>query len=965
MCNFFSPALSATEKISKPDDSFLQNKGQWQKEILFKGSSASTNVYFLKDGLSFAEVGEEVENPDGSEDYPFLVWNMKFVNPNPAMEISGVGGKKSVVSYLSGSDPGKWIVHPEEYSQLQYTSIYKNIDLHFYGSGNNLKYDYIVHHGGDIKSIRAYYEGIKNLSVNADGELEVETEWNTQLQKTPLAWQLINGVKQFVNVNYKIINDTTFGFEAINGFNKNYDLIIDPLFEMVWSSYTNIPGGSNNINYCFANAMDNDGNVYLTGYSDDSFPITPGAYSGASGIGPEVYIAKFSSDGTTLIYWTYLLGESSEFGADIAVDEFGRAYVTGVVEVNITGLTSFATTANAYQTAHNAGGDAFLTVLNPAGSGLVYSTFIGGTGGETAYSVALGGNGIAYIAGETSTGNFPVKASPSFPTGSADVFVAKFDINQIGNNSLIYSARIGGGVFSYCGARSVAVDNSGNAFVTGTLGSSFGTPAYPTTTGAYSTVYNPGLDGGMFFVTKLSNTIPVTLSYSTFIAPGTSSAIDVDPITGDAFVSGTTYTFAFPVTAGALQPVHAGAGGTDAFAVRLNAAGNALVYCTFLGGIDYDKGTGIAVNSAGEAYISGISQNSFPTSPGAYQPNNAGTYDFFVVNLNATGTGYACGGSTYVGGSDADYSGSFYDYPAPKVSIRNHGGNNDTICVSATSHSQDFPTTPGVYGPVKVNGIADQPVFFKMTCFTAGAIPAINLSSTDTTWCDKKAIDFFDLSANNPTSWQWYFPGATPDTSSAQNPQGIYYPSYGSYNVTLVACNAFGCDSITFTNFIIEYQIPAPPVITISNDTLFSSPAFSYQWYDLTGAIAGATNDYYVITQPGTYFVLISDSIGCNAASNTIVVTAINDFINNHNGIIVYPNPFSTTTTLSFHLEKTGNVTVTIYDVTGRKIKNVFTGKLSSGIQEIKIDSKDLGKGIYFCEVKTISKSFKTKTIIQ
>ena len=145
------------------------------------------------------------------------------------------------------------------------------------------------------------------------------------------------------------------------------------------------------------------------------------------------------------------------------------------------------------------------------------------------------------------------------------------------------------------------------------------------------------------------------------------------------------------------------------------------------------------------------------------------------MNLNASGTGYACGGSTYIGGSSADYSGSFYDYPSPHVSIREHGGNNDTICISSTTHSQDFPTTAGAYEPNKVNGIADQPVFFKLTCNTPGIIPVVTIGALDSTWCNKQATSFYDNSTNNPTSWTWYFPGAFPSTSTLQNPTGIYY----------------------------------------------------------------------------------------------------------------------------------------------------------------------------------------------
>ncbi len=950
-CMFNFQTLSASGRNSGSPGSFLQNKGQWQNEILYRGHTNGHNVYFLKDGLSFAQIGEEVENEDGSEVYPSLVWNMKFVNSNPSKKITAIDESKSVISYISGNDSTKWIIHPEQCSRIKYSSVYPGIDLLFYNSAGNLKYDYIVHKGGSVDEIVSTYEGIKNLQINADGELEVVTEWNTQVHQQPVAWQIIKGKKVAVNVYYTLVNDSTFGFEVPGGFDKNYDLIIDPLFQMVWSSYTNIPGGSNNMNYCFSNAMDADGNVYLTGYSDDSFPITPGAYSNASGIGPEIYIAKFSADGSTLIYWTYLLGTSSEFGADIQVDEFGRAYVTGTVELNITGVTTFATTTNAYQQVHNTGSDAFLTVLNAAGSGLVYSTFIGGTGSETGYDLALALNGIAYVTGYTSIGNFPVVNSTTYPSGDNDAFVAKFDINQSGAGSLIYSTRIGAGSFSYCKSRSIAVDNAGNAYITGTISSTSITPAFPITPGAYNTVYNGGQDGAMFFVAKLSAITPVTLLYSTYVAPGTGNAIDVNKTTGEVFVAGTTYTFAFPTTPGVLQPVHAGAGGTDAFVVKLDATGSVLDYATFLGGVDYDQGTGLAVNSAGEAYICGITQNQFPTSPGAYQPNNAGTYDFFVVQLNTTATGYGCGGSTYVGGSDADYAGSFYDYPSPRISIQDHGGFNDTISISSTSHSQDFPTTPGVFGPVKVNGIADQPVFFKMTCVPAGAAPNVNLSSSDTSWCDKKAIDYFDLSTNNPVTWSWYFQGATPDTSTLQNPTGIYYPAYGTFDVKLVACNASGCDSMVLPAFITEYQLAPAPVISQSADTLYSTPAYSYQWYDLNGPLPGATSVYYVPPVPQTYFVIITDSLGCSSPSGYMVISDIPE-ASGFNHAVIIPNPARDEASLFAEIQRQGHIIISLEDISGRTVKLLFSGEAAPGPFRVRIDLQELESGIYYCTIR-------------
>ncbi|MBK9525101.1 MAG: T9SS type A sorting domain-containing protein [Bacteroidetes bacterium] len=950
-------------KAASSPVTFLQNGGQWDSTILFSGQSTATRVAFLREGLSFSQSGEEVELPDGTEDYPFIVWNMKFVEPSTSLNISGTEGKESVFSYLSGNDPKKWVIHPEEFSQLKYSSVFQGVDLDIYGHGTEIKYDYIVHPGADINSIKAYYEGITSLSLTPKGELAIGTPYNVQLQKKPVAWQIVEGKKQFVEMNYLLINDSTFGFESTQGYNDNYDLIIDPLFQMVWSSYTKATGAGNNINYCFSNAMDNDGNVYLTGMVDASFPTTAGAYSGPGNIYPEIFVSKFASDGTTMLYGTYLPGSSSEFGTGIAVDNLGRAYVTGVVDLNITGLTNFPSTPNAYQPIHDAGSDAFLTVLNSTGTGLIYSSFLGGTGSETGYGIALGGTGIAYITGNTSVGNFPRKNSSPFPSGDRDAFVAKFDINQSGANSLVYSVRLGGGPFSYSEGRSIAVNNAGNAFITGKIFSSSGTPTYPISAGAYNSVFNTGMDGVMTYVTKLSATTPVTLDYSTFLAPGTGSAIALHAASGDAYVVGSTNTFTFPVTPGALQTTHAGNNGTDAFVLRLNASGTALVYSTFLGGYRSDDGTGLAVNSIGEAYAVGISQDSFPTSTGAYQPRNAGTYDFFAVNLNASGTGYGCGGSTYIGGSDADYSGSFYDYPSPHLSLRDHGGNNDTVCISSTTHSQDFPTTPGVYGPVKVNGIADQPVFFKLTCFTSGVVPAVSMMSSDTSWCSKKAINFFDASTNNPTSWRWYFPGAVPDTSTAQNPTNIYYPNSGTFDVILVACNSFGCDSVSYPAFITEFANPAQPLVTINSDTLCAGVYSAYEWFALNNpTVILSTDQCFIVPAPGNYSVRVTDVNGCRAVSESAIteIPLLNSSISN---LKVIPNPSSGIFTFEFDLLLANSVEIKILDRIGKEVIISSRTILENGNHQVSLDLSELSSGIYFGVVSSDTKVQMVKMV--
>ena len=144
------------------------------------------------------------------------------------------------------------------------------------------------------------------------------------------------------------------------------------------------------------------------------------------------------------------------------------------------------------------------------------------------------------------------------------------------------------------------------------------------------------------------------------------------------------------------------------------------------------------------------------------------------------------------------------------------------------------------------------------------------------------------MSLNNPTSWKWYFPGATPATTTLQNPTGIYYPSYGQFDVSLKACNAGGCDSVFFPLFITELQNPAAPIVTVNGSMMCSSPAYSYAWYE-TGnlTLLLSSNQCYQPTVPGNYFVIIADSNGCSTPSATIAITSLQNE-NNHACILTY-----------------------------------------------------------------------------
>jgi len=232
--------------------------------------------------------------------------------------------------------------------------------------------------------------------------------------------------------------------------------------------------------------------------------------------------------------------------------------------------------------------------------------------------------------------------------------------------------------------------------------------------------------------------------------------------------------------------------------------------------------------------------------------------------------------------------------------------------------------------------------------------PLTLFNSSDTSFCEKKCIDFFDLSTNSPIAWQWYFPGADTLTSNLQNPTGICYSNYGSFDVTLIACNTIGCDTLTVTNFIQEFQSPSIPVVISNFDTLFSTPAFSYQWYNSSGIIIGATGQYYVYPAPGSYFVLVSDTNGC-ASSSAVIYTSVEN-IHSDNRLSIYPNPSNGD--LFINCSRIHITAVKIYDQRGRA---VYAGKFEEGKNHIRLDLDD---GIYFLEAVSDKNIIREKFII-
>jgi len=340
-----------------------------------------------------------------------------------------------------------------------------------------------------------------------------------------------------------------------------------------------------------------------------------------------------------LVYSTYLGGSGSDGGGGVAVDALGNVYVAGFTQ-----SIDFPTTSGAFRTSRVANTDAFVTKLNPAGSALVYSTYLGGSGNDVARAIAVDSSGNAYVLGDTTSSiDFPTTAGAfqsSYGGGNTDAFVTK--LNPAGN-ALVFSTYFGGSLTEF--SRGLAVDSSGNVYVAGRTDSD----DLPTVNAFQPTLHS---DAGNGFVTKL-NPNGNALVYSTYLG-GTGNddafSIAVDSL-GSAYVTGLVTSIDFPTTPGALQ-TGIGGGFLDAFATKLNATGG-LVYSTYLGGSANDEGFGIAVDTSGNAYVTGITASTdFHTTTGAFQTSLVGNSDAFVTKLNPSGSASVY--STYLGGSAKD-----------------------------------------------------------------------------------------------------------------------------------------------------------------------------------------------------------------------------------------------------------------------------------------------------------------------
>jgi uncharacterized repeat protein (TIGR02543 family) len=856
-----SSALKVDRAFGRMPLYFISNGGQVDGPVAYYIQGKDKTIYFTSEGLTYVLNERRIgDNKDKEVDFrgkrlsmdmaehgarSLSCWIVKqdFVGADPNVRPSGEEKTEAVISYFKGS-PEEWKTGLSTYSRIIYRNLWPGIDLVYYGTTDRLKYEFIVHPGADPSLIRLAYRGASAVKVNGDGRIEVRTPVRGFEDDVPAAYQEADGERVDVALSYileqpsekesgvaveeAITKSFIYGFE-VGDYDRTKPLILDPAV-LVYCGYI---GGSDEDDYGYGIAVDAAGNAYVTGLTSSTeatFPVTVGPDLTHNGY-YDAFVAKVNSSGTALVYCGYIGGSGyfpSNYGYDIgtgiAVDGEGNAYVAGYTNST---EGNFPVTVGPDLT-YNGGEDAFVAKVNASGTALVYCGYIGGSSGDLGYGIAVDAAGNAYVTGYTQStqATFPVLYGPdlTYNGGWCDAFVAK--VNASGT-TLVYCGYIGGSDIDK--GTGIAVDGEGNAYVTGITYS---------TEATFPVLYGPDLthNGGYYnaFVAKV-NPSGTSLLYCGYIGgsggdEGWGIAVDGE---GNAYVTGITFSHedTFPVTVG---PDLTHNGYYDAFVAKVNSSGTALVYCGYIGGDNTDEGYGIAVDSAGNAYVTGGTRSSEATFPVTVGPEltftpYAGYPDAFVARVNSSGTALVyCG---YIGGSGEDIGRG--------IAVDSAG--NAYVTGSTSSTEATFPVNVGP--DLTYNGYGDAfvaKIIHQYALQYALTIAAGTGGTTDPTPGNYTHDSGTQVSITATPSSGYRFSGWSGSATGTTNP---------------ITITMDGDKSIT-ANFIRQYTLtiaagtggttdPAPGNYTHDSGTQVSitaTPSSGYRFSGWSGSASGTTN---------------------------------------------------------------------------------------------------------------------------
>jgi hypothetical protein len=577
-------------------------------------------------------------------------------------------------NYLTGGDPSHSHGGIPTYGRVTYEAVYPGVDVSYHGNPGQLAYGFAVAPGIGPSVIKMEFEGVQGLRVDDHGDLVLTVAERELRQPAPVVYQEGPAGSVPVDGGFLAGDDGLLSF-TIGEYDQTRRLLIDATL-----AYSSFLGGTG-AELGSSIAVDMHGNAYVVGpTTSPDFPTTSGAYDTSYSGNSDGFVAKFSRDGSALVYSTFLGGSERDDADSVAVDLRGNAYVRGITQ-----SPDFPTTPGAFDRTFNGGFDAYVAKLSPDGSTLGYSTFLGGANFDSGSGIAVDRRGAAYVSGITGSPEFPTTPGayqtnfhgvggplpPPFGPGDFDAFLTKLDSS---GSRLEYSTFLGGSGLDV--GFEVALNPRDEAYVSGLTTS----PDFPTTAGAFDTTLTGPLDA---FVTKFSRDGSAA-EYSTFLGgSGVEGALGLDvDLRGSAYVSGGTVSPDFPTTPGAFDRTFNG--GTDVFVTKLTPDGSALTYSTFVGGGGTDQGFALAVNHLGEAYVAGGTTSSdFPTTPDAIATTLNGDTDAFLTKISRDGNRLVF--STYLGGSGFD--------TGHDVSVDARGA----AYVTGETWSPDFPITAGAF----------------------------------------------------------------------------------------------------------------------------------------------------------------------------------------------------------------------------------------------------------------------------
>jgi hypothetical protein len=669
---------------------FVENVGQAHATVRAIAQGPGYSFAFGSRGMRVSLVGQGgLRGADASG----VTMMLGFVGANAHADIELRGRGAAKFDYLVG-DRTTWRAGLATYRELVYRDLWPGIDVAFSGSRGALKYEFRVQPGADPRQIRLAYSGIDSLSVSSGGGLEIHTKRGVLRDAAPVTYQDVHGWRVDVASRFELRSAQAYGF-AVGGYDRTQPLVIDPALD--YSTYLggsaddggnalavhghdayvvgataspDMPITRDAVQPAIGGSLDafvirldarrrgaaaleygtflggafpdaalsvavNGHDVYVTGLTTSpNFPVTSDAYDptiNSFGL-PDGFLARIDttrSGADALEYSTYLGGGGLDVGLSIAL-EGHEAYLTGT-----TTSPNFPVTPDAFQPVFT-GFDGFVTRIDTdqeGPAGLIYSTFLGGSGPDSGREIAVR-EGDAFVAGPSASPDFPVTANAFDPTynGGLDAVVSRIDTNKPGLDGLEYSTYLGGSgdedTFTRPGT-SIAL--RGDDVYVSSLTTS---PDFPVTENAYDPTPNGGEDA---FVTQLDTGRegPDGLIYSTYLGgSGDDIGRGVDIFGDDIYVTGGTFSLDFPVTPNAFQTENAG--GRDVFVTRLDThrGPDGLVYSSYLGGSGDDVGRGIRA-LADDAYVTGETQSpNFPTTPGAFQPSDRGGQDAFLARLD-------------------------------------------------------------------------------------------------------------------------------------------------------------------------------------------------------------------------------------------------------------------------------------------------------------------------------------------